>query len=138
MFTTQSSASLRKGPEGPFRRRFSRKNTVVVLVDTSSAAWQLLGPNSLKIPSTATGEGSLYQTLHLEVPPHPNTPCMAYMPTLTPQTTPIDRQSYGSPISRVWVRFRMTGPSWHPRPSQTEAEKVRKRRPNGSCNPPGV
>ena len=28
---------------------------------------------------------------------------LPYMPTLTPKTTPTDRQSYGSSISRVWV-----------------------------------
>ena len=33
----------------------------------------------------------------------PDTPCMPYMPTLTPKTTPTDRQSYGSPMECLGI-----------------------------------
>ena len=42
---------------------------------------------------------------------YPYTPCMEYRPTLTPLAPPADRQSYGSPISRVWV-MRCSGHSF--------------------------
>ena len=46
---------------------------------------------------------------------YPSTPCMPYMPTLTPKPTPTDRQSYGSPMGRAWDMV----PSGPPKRSDT-------------------
>ena len=60
--------------------------------DEALAAYQLQGLSL----------GGLISYIDICIYIYPDTPCMPYMPTLTPQTTPTDRQSYGSPMGRVW------------------------------------
>ena len=68
--------------------------------------WVLDPPNR-----SCAKSGFLGDFLEILDPPTPNAPCMPYLPTLTPKTTPTDRHIMAVPWS-LWVPYLRNSHTW--------------------------